>query len=188
MGPGIFAASRVKTECGFGTLASKPVGKMRRGGRQFLFPLDHFLGEPLKPLPNRFALDETPIFFDEDTHFPPRDRNAAAEEVGHEIERNFAAIHEHADAFPSETDQEHRILPVGAEQLANLFAVGSIGKRVDSPERTGERRVLKRTHQLKHCIPALALAVMMDLDGGKNNAGRDRDGVYQIGERRDIHI
>lgn len=156
---------------------------MRRGGRRILLSLDHLFSEPLEPFPNRFAFDEAPIFFDEDMQFAPGNRDAAAEEVCHQVERDLAAKHEQADAFPSEANQKNGIFPVGAEQLVNFFPASSIGERVDAPERARECRVLKRAHQLEHRIPALALSVMADLDTGENDAGRHRNGVHQVGQR-----
>ena len=113
----------------------------------------------------------------------PGNYDRAAEQIVHEIEADFPAKKQDAEAFPSQAEHEDIIRAIRAENLADLLQIGAIGERVYPPQRPGEVPALKGAEELDHGIASPALAVVVNLDGGENDTSRDSGGVDQVCER-----
>jgi hypothetical protein len=113
----------------------------------------------------------------------PGNYDRAAEQVVHEVETDFPAKEQDAEAFPRQAEHEDIIRAVRAEDLTDFLQIGAIGERVDPPQRPGEVATLKGAEELDHGIASPALTVVVDLDGGENDASRDSSGVDQVCER-----
>jgi hypothetical protein len=79
------------------------------------------------------------------------------------------------------------VFAIRTQDFLNLFPAGVAWQFDDPPKRLRKSGTLRRAHETQHRFAPALPAIIANLSSRENHTRRNRDGVNQVGECRDVH-